>query len=36
MYAKLHLTEKYCVNLKTGVNFKVALKENYAMEITHN
>jgi len=34
MYAKLHEIENYCVNLKNDVNFEVAVKQNYATEVT--
>jgi len=29
VYAKLNLTKNYCINSKSGVNFKVALKQNH-------
>jgi hypothetical protein len=27
--------EKYCVNLKSGGNLQVGLKQNYATEVTY-
>jgi hypothetical protein len=32
----LHLSGNYCTDLKSGVNFQLALKPNYATEVTYN
>jgi len=36
IYVKLHYTENNFVNLKSGVNFEVALTQNYTTEVTYN